>query len=101
MHPSSASYLKTTVLAASSGALVIGLTLVAARDLTGLSRALVEGAGWLVGLASGCVALAGAVTLVRSKRRAEGRRDRSEEHTSELQSQSNLVCRLLLEKKKR
>src|SRR2546427_6229947 len=28
-----------------------------------------------------------------------GRR-RSEEHTSELQSQSNLVCRLLLEKKK-
>src|SRR2546430_11883805 len=27
-------------------------------------------------------------------------RRRSEEHTSELQSQSNLVCRLLLEKKK-
>src|SRR2546430_3087524 len=27
-------------------------------------------------------------------------RNRSEEHTSELQSQSNLVCRLLLEKKK-
>src|SRR2546427_7255266 len=26
---------------------------------------------------------------------------RSEEHTSELQSQSNIVCRLLLEKKKR
>src|SRR2546430_3673869 len=38
--------------------------------------------------------------------RHQGRRqslaapDRSEEHTSELQSQSNLVCRLLLEKKK-
>src|SRR2546430_8107201 len=32
-----------------------------------------------------------------------GKRDagRSEEHTSELQSQSNLVCRLLLEKKKK
>src|SRR2546430_12679912 len=29
-----------------------------------------------------------------------GRVARSEEHTSELQSQSNLVCRLLLEKKK-
>src|SRR2546430_1406423 len=29
------------------------------------------------------------------------RTNRSEEHTSELQSQSNLVCRLLLEKKKR
>src|SRR5688572_30880344 len=28
-----------------------------------------------------------------------GERGRSEEHTSELQSQSNLVCRLLLEKK--
>src|SRR5688572_31786897 len=35
--------------------------------------------------------------------RGDGRGDnsrRSEEHTSELQSQSNLVCRLLLEKKK-
>src|SRR5256886_9846923 len=30
----------------------------------------------------------------------EQARARSEEHTSELQSQSNLVCRLLLEKKK-
>src|SRR2546430_3481686 len=29
-----------------------------------------------------------------------GRHFRSEEHTSELQSQSNIVCRLLLEKKK-
>src|SRR2546427_2505318 len=32
---------------------------------------------------------------------AAGARARSEEHTSELQSQSNLVCRLLLEKKKK
>src|SRR2546430_8133396 len=31
----------------------------------------------------------------------ERKRGRSEEHTSELQSQSNLVCRLLLEKKKK
>src|SRR5438270_4865223 len=29
------------------------------------------------------------------------KKSRSEEHTSELQSQSNLVCRLLLEKKKK
>src|SRR2546421_11446983 len=29
------------------------------------------------------------------------RRERSEEHTSELQSRSDLVCRLLLEKKKK
>src|SRR2546427_8506418 len=33
--------------------------------------------------------------------RPAARRSRSEEHTSELQSQSNLVCRLLLEKKKK
>src|SRR2546430_12398175 len=33
-------------------------------------------------------------------RAAEALKARSEEHTSELQSQSNLVCRLLLEKKK-
>src|SRR5688572_33216868 len=33
--------------------------------------------------------------------RGDARWKRSEEHTSELQSQSNLVCRLLLEKKKK
>src|SRR2546427_2850350 len=39
----------------------------------------------------------------RHKRQTNGdprEEPRSEEHTSELQSQSNLVCRLLLEKKK-
>src|SRR5690606_39286032 len=39
---------------------------------------------------------------VREQRRARGQRrraQRSEEHTSELQSRENLVCRLLLEKK--
>src|SRR2546430_12041278 len=41
---------------------------------------------------------------LRQRRHGQGLRDRtrrSEEHTSELQSQSNLVCRLLLEKKKK
>src|SRR2546427_5448704 len=38
--------------------------------------------------------------LLGGLRAAVGKR-RSEEHTSELQSQSNLVCRLLLEKKKK
>src|SRR5687767_15202018 len=33
--------------------------------------------------------------------RSRGRRERSEEHTSELQSLAYLVCRLLLEKKKK
>src|SRR5688572_32662630 len=44
--------------------------------------------------------------ILGSRARADARappqvRERSEEHTSELQSQSNLVCRLLLEKKKK
>src|SRR5256886_3540036 len=42
------------------------------------------------GLAGGAIALAGFAFLVSQ---------RSEEHTSELQSQSKLVCRLLVEKK--
>src|SRR2546430_2083604 len=37
----------------------------------------------------------------RSDHTAGAAAPRSEEHTSELQSQSNLVCRLLLEKKKK
>src|SRR2546430_5124397 len=46
------------------------------------------------------------IFLLALRLEAEGRGDqldhvRSEEHTSELQSQSNLVCRLLLEKKKK
>src|SRR2546427_704426 len=43
-----------------------------------------DGGGELAGRSRGCAFVA-----------------RSEEHTSELQSQSNLVCRLLLEKKKK
>src|SRR5260370_7936717 len=38
-------------------------------------------------------------TSSRARSRIESRDDRSEEHTSELQSHLNLVCRLLLEKK--
>src|SRR5256885_3358655 len=37
---------------------------------------------------------------LRAYRRALSEEERSEEHTSELQSPCNLVCRLLLEKKK-
>src|SRR3989475_6979186 len=47
--------------------------------------------------ASAIVLLPGAIAAAGDARMA----DRSEEHTSELQSQSNLVCRLLLEKKKK
>src|SRR6266436_7572429 len=42
-----------------------------------------------------------AVRSRASSRTASGCPDRSEEHTSELQSRLHLVCRLLLEKKKK
>src|SRR5690242_21264074 len=42
-----------------------------------------------------------AVEVARDVHRLAGHRVRSEEHTSELQSHVNLVCRLLLEKKKK
>src|SRR2546427_3216877 len=45
--------------------------------------------------------LKGGLKVGGTELRAEHSRQRSEEHTSELQSQSNLVCRLLLEKKKK
>src|SRR5688572_31474547 len=41
------------------------------------------------------------VFLINSGKNCYSGDGRSEEHTSELQSQSNLVCRLLLEKKKK
>src|SRR5688572_31741234 len=42
-----------------------------------------------------------AMASASDSRRSRACNPRSEEHTSELQSQSNLVCRLLLEKKKK
>src|SRR2546427_4755666 len=47
-----------------------------------------------------CFRPAGAVASSSSITSRRPLSSRSEEHTSELQSQSNLVCRLLLEKKK-
>src|SRR5256885_4890276 len=46
-------------------------------------------------------ALRGAPAVRLVERRKPGHHGRSEEHTSELQSPCNLVCRLLLEKKKK
>src|SRR2546427_5417891 len=46
-------------------------------------------------------ALIGLERQVRQRTAGLRTNTRSEEHTSELQSQSNLVCRLLLEKKKK
>src|SRR5688572_32454909 len=50
--------------------------------------------GFVRGGRSGSARTGGGVAILLSQP------GRSEEHTSELQSQSNLVCRLLLEKKK-
>src|SRR5205807_8764877 len=52
----------------------------------------------------GIIGLGRIGTLVKAKAEAtqtDNAEDRSEEHTSELQSPCNLVCRLLLEKKKK
>src|SRR2546430_11332623 len=46
-----------------------------------------------------CSPCAAIVALLRAREPLLAGSIRSEEHTSELQSQSNLVCRLLLEKK--
>src|SRR2546430_6398178 len=55
------------------------------------------------GIAAGVDSRAAAMQRAVPRRTGRDRRgdSRSEEHTSELQSQSNLVCRLLLEKKKK
>src|SRR5436309_8745775 len=51
-------------------------------------------------LFSTCLALPGQVGISVTNQRPRRPSGRSEEHTSELQSRENLVCRLLLEKKK-
>src|SRR2546430_6998285 len=65
---------------------------------------LVAAIAWLVGAhdatADGGISRAYSLTWHPYFQRG-GWQPRSEEHTSELQSQSNLVCRLLLEKKKK
>src|SRR2546427_7170002 len=71
---------------------------------TTLFRSPALGAGRAVAGARDCGRRArrepGLVPAARHRVPARAQR-RSEEHTSELQSQSNLVCRLLLEKKKK
>src|SRR3989475_10440209 len=61
-----------------------------------------EGAGrWTLGLVGERVEVAVQDERSRGIEAGSGTNKRSEEHTSELQSQSKLVCRLLLEKKKK
>src|SRR3712207_7872769 len=64
-------------------------------------RGLADGRGFFLGRAhSQPPAFSGAYGL-RNNQRRTGHTGRSEEHTSELQSRQYLVCRLLLEKKKK
>src|SRR2546430_5752357 len=70
---------------------------------TTLFRSLPLAAGFALNMPRGGVVVAsGALNAAYSdgNHPYAQRAKRSEEHTSELQSQSNLVCRLLLEKKK-
>src|SRR5438046_4276612 len=67
-------------------------------------RAFLTSLGILFGVASVIAMLAigkGAEREILEQLRLLGSNNRSEEHTSELQSLTNLVCRLLLEKKKK
>src|SRR5207302_3532067 len=70
----------------------IGSEFTEARALLALKRARLANNSAAVADAS-CRAFSGAAS-------EKARQERSEEHTSELQSRENLVCRLLLEKKK-
>src|SRR5690606_41957042 len=64
----------------------------------GLARG--AGLGEYVDLDAGLDQPGGAAHVMRARGADLAHHDRSEEHTSELQSRENLVCRLLLEKKK-
>src|SRR5256885_8294646 len=87
-------------------ALVLGMALAVvgqADDFVGRQALALHGFGLAIGIASACVFI-DVVAQVHGGIQvalARGMRVRSEEHTSELQSPCNLVCRLLLEKKKK
>src|SRR5688572_32489201 len=70
-----------------------------AQDLVGICNAYAELGGKQINITGGePMARPDLPELLTA---IDKRGTRSEEHTSELQSQSNLVCRLLLEKKKK
>src|SRR5260370_31356261 len=76
-------------------------TLFRSTTLGRLDRAVLD-LGGLAGLEAESIALGPVRRFILMGRSVErALRTRSEEHTSELQSHLNIVCRLLLEKKKR
>src|SRR5690625_6478256 len=72
-----------------------GQAVAQAMDRLGIDYSLVDGAHRLLEQVA-----AGHFDRVFNLLHGPGGEDRSEEHTSELQSRGHLVCRLLLEKKK-
>src|SRR5690606_41049773 len=99
-----------------SGQAAIDIATLSLHDALPIWRGLMEALYWVVVMFAiiGAVVLFGTLTSGGARRAgpASGRRreswwasgdggggSRSEEHTSELQSRENLVCRLLLEKK--
>src|SRR5256886_9079157 len=70
------------------------------KDLRRAQRELEEAEAAVAALESEVARVVAALEDPALYTRPDGAATRSEEHTSELQSQSNLVCRLLLEKKK-
>src|SRR5690554_7053691 len=86
------------------GAPAIGISAAYGVVLAAAARYQAQPSHWREGLLEDVAALAQsrptAVNLFWALDRMRGVIDRSEEHTSELQSRPHLVCRLLLEKKK-
>ncbi len=66
MTASTRSYVKTVILAAAGGALIIAATLVGAAFETGPAKLLVQIIGWPLGLLSECVAAGGLLVVYRS-----------------------------------
>ena len=75
MRPTSLSYLKTTVPAALAGLLLIAVTVGLGSRQAGIAKAIIEGVGWLIGLAFECIALGGVVALYRGRILAAGDQD--------------------------
>src|SRR2546430_3440733 len=97
--PRSTLFPYTTLFRSAEGILTTrgGMTSHAAVVARGMGKPCVSGAGSLrVDYAAQAMSAAGSTFKKGDVITIDGR---SEEHTSELQSQSNLVCRLLLEKK--
>src|SRR5690606_40510535 len=77
--------------------LILRVTVYGDAELTNTYR--VDDNGAIAFPLVGAVKVRGETTTTAAARLAGSLANRSEEHTSELQSRENLVCRLLLEKK--